>query len=342
MKDSVWQKTKRAAIAARVAWSGHGIGQESFSVYGELAVPLRYGENPHQSAALYSIAGMKRSGVVTAEKLCGPELTFNNVADADAGYELAAEFNPKTEGAFVAILKHATPCGAAIADTPAEAFYYAKSCDPESSFGGVVATNSHLDADTAGLIAASHFDVVIAPTCSREALEVLSKKEKLRLLVAGRLPVPALSLVEIRSVAGGFLIQTRDDRTTVVPRVVTLRQPTEEEIKAGLFAATIAKHAKSNAVVMARGTMCVGIGSGMTSRVAACRHAASLAAKNKRPTAVASDGYLPFPDTVVEAKKAGATLIVQPGGSKRDQQVIDEANSQEMSMVFTGDRHFKH
>jgi phosphoribosylaminoimidazolecarboxamide formyltransferase/IMP cyclohydrolase len=315
----------------------------------QLVERTRYGENPHQRAALYR-TDERRPGVVTARQVQGKELSYNNYADADAAYELVAEF---TEPA-VAIVKHANPCGAAIGGNLREAWDKALACDPVSAFGGIVALNRTLDAATADAIAQIFVEVVIAPAADADACAILARKSALRLLLAGGLPDPKAESWTTHEVAGGLLIQERDRVTAARDglTVVTKRVPSEAEIADLLFADTVAKHVKSNAIVFARGGATVGIGAGQMSRVDSVRIAAlkaeEAAANARLPepatrgSVVASDAFYPFADGLEAAIAAGATAAIQPGGSRRDAEVIAAADAAGMAMVFTGIRHFRH
>src|SRR3954468_6441473 len=314
-----------------------------------LAGQTRYGENPHQRAALYRTRDT-RPGVATARQIQGKELSYNNYADADAAYELVAEFAAPA----VAIIKHANPCAAAIGANLREAWEKALACDPVSAFGGIVALNRPLDALTAEAIAKIFVEVVIAPEADPEARDILARREALRLLVADGLPDSKSESWTTHEVAGGLLIQERDRVTSSRDdlRVVTKRAPTETEIADLLFADTVAKHVKSNAIVFARGGATVGIGAGQMSRVDSVRIAAQKAAEAgtaaglpeppTRGSVVASDAFYPFADGLEAAIAAGATAAIQPGGSRRDAEVVAAADQAGIAMVFTGIRHFRH
>ncbi len=319
---------------------------------GRLVQTLRYGENPHQKAAFYA-DGSDRPGVATARQLQGKELSYNNINDTDAAYELVAEFAP-ADGPACAIIKHANPAGVARGATLAEAWQKAFDCDRTSAFGGIVALNQALDADTARLIAEVFTEVVIAPEISAEARDVLAAKKNLRLLETGALPDPRAAQVTYRQVAGGFLVQDKDVGH-VGPgdlKVVTKRAPTESELADLLFAWTVAKHVKSNAIVYAKGGATVGVGAGQMSRVDSAliaatkaeRMADALGLKDSpaKGSAVASDAFFPFADGLMEAAAAGATCVIQPGGSMRDDEVIAAADQAGLAMVLTGMRHFRH
>jgi phosphoribosylaminoimidazolecarboxamide formyltransferase/IMP cyclohydrolase len=338
--------------AAVAEWMGREAGvlfPETTVIAGRLAQQLRYGENPHQAAAFY-LTGSERLGVATAQQLQGKELSYNNYSDADAAFELVAEFAPPA----VAIVKHANPCGVAIGETLREAWEKALACDPVSAYGGVVALNRSLDAATAAAIGRLFIEVVIAPDAAEEASGVLARRSALRLLVTGAMPDPAATGRSFRSVSGGFLLQERD-RLSIgrdALRTVTRRAPSEAEITDLLFADKIVKHVKSNAIVFARGGATVGVGAGQMNRIDPVRIAAARAAEIGRaaglpqpPTVgsvLASDAYFPFADGVEAAIEAGVTAVIQPGGSIRDADVIAAADAAGIAMVFTGMRHFRH
>ena len=322
------------------------------SLGGTLREALRYGENPHQSAAFYA-TGEKRPGVVTARQVQGKQLSYNNINDTDAAYELVAEFDPAVTPA-VAIIKHANPCGVATGASLLEAYRLALRCDPVSAFGGIVALNGTLDAEAAREIVEVFTEVIIAPDATEEAIAIVAAKKNLRLLLAGGLPDPAAPGLSIRTVAGGFLAQDRDAGRVALGdvRVVTKRAPSETEMADLLFAFRVAKHVKSNAIVYAKGGTTVGIGAGQMSRVDSSTIAAKKAAEAARAaglaeslaigSVVASDAFFPFADGLLAAAEAGATAIIQPGGSIRDEDVIAAADSAGLAMVFTGMRHFRH
>ncbi len=309
---------------------------------------LRYGENPHQAAAFY--VNGTRFGVATARQIQGKELSYNNLNDTDAAFECVAEF----EGPTVAIIKHANPCGVATAASLAEAWDLALRCDPVSAFGGIVAVNRVLDAAAAERIAAIFTEVIIAPDADEAAKAVLAGKKRLRLLLTGGVPDPAAPGMTLRTVSGGFLAQSRDSGrvTAEALKVVTQRAPNREEMRDLLFAFRLCKHVKSNAIIYARNGATTGIGAGQMSRVDSARIAAwkgadaSKAAGLERPltegSVVASDAFFPFADGLEAAIAAGATAVIQPGGSMRDQEVIDAADKAGVAMVMTGMRHFRH
>lgn len=341
--------------AAISAWFADVVGDEaptwrSFS--GRLAQQLRYGENPHQRAAFYRSVPA-RPGVATARQHQGKELSYNNLNDTDAAFELVAEFDPSNTAA-VAIIKHANPCGVAIGATLLEAYQNALRCDPLSAFGGIVALNREIDAETAAAITDIFTEVVIAPSASEAAREIFAQKKNLRLLTTGALPDPRAGGLLIRSLAGGLLVQSRDNGCADDQdfKVVTKRQPTDAELADLRFAFKVAKHVKSNAIVYARGGATVGIGAGQMSRVDSTRIAAWKAADAARiagaaepltrGSVVASDAFFPFADGLIAAAEAGATAVIQPGGSVRDDEVIAAADERNLAMVFTGMRHFRH
>ncbi|MBI2587167.1 MAG: bifunctional phosphoribosylaminoimidazolecarboxamide formyltransferase/IMP cyclohydrolase [Rhodospirillales bacterium] len=337
-----------AAVAGWLASRADDPFPPRFAFGGTLKEKLRYGENPHQQAAFY-LGGPARPGVATARQLQGKELSFNNLNDTDAAFELAAEF---ADQPACVIVKHANPCGVALGKTLADAYRRALSCDTESAFGGIVAVNRPLDAETAEEIGKLFAEVVIAPTIDAAAVKVLAKKKNLRVLAAGSLPDAGAPGLTVRALAGGYLLQTRDDRLFDDVKVVTERQPTNREMADLRFAFTVAKHVKSNAIVYAKDGMTVGVGAGQMSRVNAARIAAWKAedaarvAGDKQSWAkgsvVASDAFFPFADGLLAAAAAGATAVIQPGGSIRDEDVIKAADQHGLAMVFTGTRHFRH
>ena len=319
---------------------------------GKLRQPLRYGENPHQEAAFY-VTGDKRFGVSTADQLQGKELSYNNINDTDAAYELVAEFDPATSAAC-AIIKHANPCGVALGATLADAYRKALACDPVSAFGGILAFNRKLDGATAEEISKLFTEVIIAPDADEDARRILSAKKNLRLLIAGGLPDARAGGLTVRSVAGGLLVQTRDNAHTSKNdlKVVTKRKPTDRELSDMLFAFTVGKHVKSNTIVYAKDLQTAGIGAGQMSRVDAARIAAikareaaqtaGLAEPMTVGSAAASDAFFPFADGLLAVAEAGATAVIQPGGSIRDDDVIKAADDAGLAMAFTGIRHFRH
>jgi phosphoribosylaminoimidazolecarboxamide formyltransferase/IMP cyclohydrolase len=313
---------------------------------------MRYGENPHQSAGFY-VNGDNRPGVATATLLQGKQLSYNNINDTDAAYELVAEFPPE-QGPACAIIKHANPCGVATGPTLAEAYRRALACDSTSAFGGIIALNSLLDAETAEEIVKLFTEVIIAPEVSDEAKAIIAKKPNLRLLVVGALPDPRARGITAKTVSGGLLVQSRDNVMVddLDLKVVTKRAPTAQELEDMRFAFRVAKHVKSNAVVYAKNGQTAGIGAGQMSRVDSARiagikaedaaRALGLAEPLTRGSAVASEAFLPFADGLLSAIAAGATAVIQPGGSMRDAEVIAAADEHGVAMVFTGVRHFRH
>ncbi|MFC0218575.1 bifunctional phosphoribosylaminoimidazolecarboxamide formyltransferase/IMP cyclohydrolase [Pseudochelatococcus lubricantis] len=330
-----------------------GIGTPDFrAIGGRRALDLRYGENPHQQAAFYATPE-QRPGVSTARQLQGKQLSFNNINDTDAAYEAVAEFDPQRTAAVV-IVKHANPCGVAEGGSLGEAYEKALRCDSVSAFGGVVALNRTLDAEAAQRIVSIFTEVIIAPDATEEAIAIVAGKKNLRLLLAGGLPDPRGGGLAVRTVAGGFLAQTRDNAVVddMDLRVVTRRVPTEAELADLRFAFRVAKHVKSNAIVYARDGATVGIGAGQMSRVDSSRiaawkaqEAATAAGATEsfaKGSVVASDAFFPFADGLLAAAEAGATAVIQPGGSIRDDEVIRAADDAGLAMVFTGHRHFRH
>ncbi|WP_149540193.1 bifunctional phosphoribosylaminoimidazolecarboxamide formyltransferase/IMP cyclohydrolase [Siccirubricoccus phaeus] len=354
------RKRLAAAAYARTAaydsaisrWFAGELGETfppRLSFAGVLKQGLRYGENPHQQAGFY-LDGSQRPGIATARQVQGKELSYNNINDTDAAFECVAEF---AEPAIV-IVKHANPCGVAVAQDLSAAWDAAFLCDPVSPFGGIVAANRVLDAAAAEKIAAIFTEVVIAPDADDAAKAIFAKKKNLRLLLTGGLPDPAAPGLAFRSVAGGFLAQTRDAGRVAAEglKVVTQRAPTAAELADLLFAFRVCKHVKSNAIVYAKGQATVGIGAGQMNRVESSRiaawksEAAARAAGLPEPLAkgsvVASDAFFPFADGLETAAAAGVTAVIQPGGSIRDAEVIAAADKAGLAMVFTGMRHFRH
>jgi phosphoribosylaminoimidazolecarboxamide formyltransferase/IMP cyclohydrolase len=321
-------------------------------VAGELAQSLRYGENPHQSAAFY-VDGSDRPGVATAIQHQGKELSYNNINDTDAAFELACEFDPAA-GPACAIIKHANPCGVARGGTLVDAYRAAFDCDRTSAFGGIIALNHTLDKDTALEISNIFTEVVIAPDATQEAMEIFAAKKNLRLLTTGAMADPRQAAMTIRQVSGGYLVQDKDNGHIGIDdlQVVTKRAPTDAEMHDLLFAWKVAKHVKSNAIVYVKDGATVGVGAGQMSRVDSCRIAArkaqdmaetlGLPAPLTRGSVVASDAFFPFADGLLTAAQAGATAVIQPGGSMRDADVIAAADEAGLAMVFTGMRHFRH
>ncbi|QUM73374.1 bifunctional phosphoribosylaminoimidazolecarboxamide formyltransferase/IMP cyclohydrolase [Sphingopyxis granuli] len=317
-----------------------------------LSAELRYGENPHQQAALYLPAGPASRGIAQAEQVQGKALSYNNINDADAALDLVAEF--READPTCVIVKHANPCGVATAATLTAAWDAALACDSVSAFGGIVALNRPLDGATAEAIASIFTEVVVAPDADADARAIFAKKKNLRLLLTGELPDPARGGLMMKTIAGGWLAQTRDNGRITKDdlKVVTTRTPSDAELADALFAWTIAKHVKSNAIVYAKGGATAGIGAGQmnrrdSSRIAAVRAREAAEANGwSEPrtvgSAVASDAFFPFADGLISAAEAGATCVIQPGGSIRDDEVIAAANEAGLAMLFTGMRHFRH
>ncbi len=347
---------RTAAYDAAVSgWMAEAIGETAprrRAVAGELAQTLRYGENPHQSASFY-VDGSNRPGVATAIQHQGKELSYNNINDTDAAFELACEFGAD-QGPACAIIKHANPCGVARADTLVDAYKAAFDCDRTSAFGGIIALNQTLDRATAEEITKIFTEVVIAPDATQDAIEVFATKKNLRLLTTSKMADPRESNMTIRQVSGGYLVQDKDNGHISLDdlRVVTKRAPTDQEMADLLFAWKVAKHVKSNAIVYVKDGATVGVGAGQMSRVDSCRIAArkaqdmaealGLDAPLTQGSVVASDAFFPFADGLLTAAEAGATAIIQPGGSMRDEDVIAAADAAGLAMVFTGMRHFRH
>jgi phosphoribosylaminoimidazolecarboxamide formyltransferase / IMP cyclohydrolase len=340
-----------ATIAAWFAFADQAeMFPEKVSMPLRLDQELRYGENPHQRAALYLPAGPATKGIAQAEQLQGKALSYNNYNDADAALELASEFRdgPPT----VVIVKHANPCGVASGASLLEAYQAALACDSVSAFGGIIAVNRELDAVTAEAMVEIFTEVVAAPSASDDAKAVFARKKNLRLLLTGELPDPARAGLSIKSIAGGFLLQSRDAGVPGALKVVTKRAPTDQELVDCRFAWTVAKHVKSNAIVYAKDGSTAGIGAGQMNRLESARIAAwkakDAAQKAGWPaprtigSAVASDAFFPFADGLLAAVEAGATAVIQPGGSIRDEEVIAAADDAGLAMVFTGMRHFRH
>ncbi|WP_158965550.1 bifunctional phosphoribosylaminoimidazolecarboxamide formyltransferase/IMP cyclohydrolase [Chachezhania sediminis] len=347
---------RTAAYDAAVSgWMAAALGQampRRRVFAGHLAAKMRYGENPHQDAAFY-LDGTGRPGVATAQQHQGKELSYNNINDTDAAFALVSEFRPE-DGPACAIIKHANPCGVARGATLEEAYRRAFDCDRTSAFGGIIALNQPLDVATAAAISEIFTEVVIAPDAETAAIERLSKKANMRILTTGGLGDPLAPVLAVKQVSGGFLVQDADAGHIGREHlsVVTKRAPSEEEIADMLFAWTVAKHVKSNAIVYAKGGATVGIGAGQMSRVDSTRIAARKALDmaevlglSQSPTVgsvVASDAFFPFADGLITAAEAGATALIQPGGSVRDEEVIAAADELGLAMVFTGMRHFRH
>jgi phosphoribosylaminoimidazolecarboxamide formyltransferase/IMP cyclohydrolase len=347
---------RTAAYDAAISnWLAEALGEASPSLRafgGRLSEPMRYGENPHQTAGFY-LAGEARPGVATARQAQGKQLSYNNINDTDAAFECVAEFDP-ARAAAVVIVKHANPCGVAEGASLEEAYVKALRCDPTSAFGGIVALNRKLDAQAAREIVKIFTEVIIAPDAEPEAIEIVGAKKNLRLLLTGGLPDPRARGLAFRSVAGGFLAQSRDNAVVddMALKIVTRRAPSEKELADLKFAYRVVKHVKSNAIVYARDLATVGIGAGQMSRVDSSRIAAhkaseaaqalGLAESLAKGSVVASDAFFPFPDGLLAAAAAGATAVIQPGGSVNDKDVIAAADEKGLAMAFTGVRHFRH
>jgi phosphoribosylaminoimidazolecarboxamide formyltransferase/IMP cyclohydrolase len=338
--------TRTASSDAAIgAWFA-GVLEDPFPSHvagvGERRQLLRYGENPHQLAAFYAVEDAA-PGIATARQVQGKELSYNNINDTDAAFELVSEF----DGPAIAIIKHANPCGVALGDTIAQAYVRALACDPVSAYGGIIAANRTLDAATVEAIGALFAEVIIAPDATPEAKALLERKKNLRLLLTGGMPDAKRIGRTIKSVSGGFLLQTRDHVRVGVEdvKIVSQRQPDEAELRDLIFAFTVAKHVKSNAIVIAKDGATLGIGAGQMSRVDSVRIACWKAEEAKLSTkgaVLASDAFFPFDDNVHNAAKAGITGLIHPGGSIRDEEVIRAADGYGMSMVMTGIRHFRH
>jgi phosphoribosylaminoimidazolecarboxamide formyltransferase/IMP cyclohydrolase len=347
---------RTAAYDAAISnWFANEIGESAptyRAIGGVLAETMRYGENPHQSAGFYRTPE-HRFGVSTARQVQGKSLSYNNVNDTDAAFECVAEFDPARTAA-VAIIKHANPCGVAEGPSLADAYARALRCDPVSAFGGIVALNRKLDAEAAREIVKIFTEVIIAPDADAEAIAIVAAKKNLRLLLTGGLPNPRASGLTLRTVAGGLLVQGRDNAVVddMELKVVTKRAPTTQELADLKFAFRVCKHVKSNAIVYVKAGATVGVGAGQMSRVDSSRIAAWKAAEAAKAaglpeslakgSVVASDAFFPFADGLLAAAEAGATAIIQPGGSMRDDEVIKAADEAGLAMVMTGHRHFRH
>ena len=338
-----------AAIGRWFAEQNDDAFPRRFSLSGTRVQSLRYGENPHQNAAFYA-TGDDRPGVATATQIQGKELSYNNLNDTDAAFELAAEFGTPA----MAIIKHANPCGVALGDTLADAYAKALKCDPVSAFGGIIAVNRPMDAAAAEAMKDIFLEVVIAPEVTAEAREIFAAKKNLRVLETGGMPDPAAPGLTTKLLSGGFLLQDRDSGRIGEDdlKIVTRREPSDREIADMLFAFAVCKHVKSNAIVYAKDGATVGIGAGQMSRVDSSRIAARKSEDATeaagetdalvKGSVVASDAFFPFADGLLAAADAGATAVIQPGGSVRDEEVIAAADEAGLAMVFTGMRHFRH
>ena len=330
--------------AAIASWMEGGEFGPFNAMGGVLRQELRYGENPHQRAAFYELASAAPSSLARARFLGGKELSYNNILDLDAAWRLCSEF---AEGQpACAVIKHGNPCGTALGATGVEAYEKALAGDPLSAFGSIVACNFEVDGEAGAAMAGpgKFIEVVIAPSYTEEALAALRGArfgKNLRILETGGLGAGATP--EFRSVSGGFLVQDRDlPEQDLELKVVTERKPSEEELAALRFAWVVCKHVRSNAIVLAKGTQTVGVGAGQMSRVDSVEISVMKAGERAQGSVLASDAFFPFPDGVLAAAEAGVTALIQPGGSRRDQEVIDAANAKGMAMVFTGQRHFRH
>ena len=347
---------RTAAYDAAIAtWFASTLGEATpdfRALGGKLAEPMRYGENPHQNAGFYHTADI-RPGVATARQVQGKKLSFNNINDTNAAFECVSEFDP-ARAAAVVIVKHANPCGVAEGASLRDAYEKALRCDPVSAFGGIVALNRTLDGEAAKAIVEIFTEVIIAPDADDDAIALVAAKKNLRLLLTGGLADPRAPGLDFRTVAGGFLAQSRDNAVIddMELKIVTKRAPTAHEMADLRFAFRVAKHVKSNAIVYAKDLATVGIGAGQMSRVDSSRiaawkaaeaaKAAGLAESLAKGSVVASDAFFPFADGLLAAAEAGATAIIQPGGSMRDDEVIKAADDAGLAMVFTGHRHFRH
>lgn len=327
----------------------HGFPRRiSFS--GNLKQTLRYGENPHQKAALYTVDDCIRPGAATASQIQGKELSYNNLNDTDAAFELVAEFDDPA----IAIIKHANPCGVAVAEDTLDAYQKALRCDPVSAFGGIIACNRPVDKALAEAVIKQFVEVVIAPSVHNDALAILATKPKIRVLTTGEMPSREQNSWPVKRIACGLLVQDTDNYRISDEdlKVVSDREPTADELRDMIFAFRVAKHVKSNAIVYARDGATVGIGAGQMSRVDSARigtwkaqEAADQAGKEAslaKGAVVASDAFFPFADGLISAADAGVTAVIQPGGSIRDEEVIEAANERGLAMIFTGIRHFRH
>lgn len=342
--------------AAIAAWFAQNMLDETFPSTLTLALhkvdDLRYGENPHQKAALYRTGLERPTGVIEAVQVQGKPLSYNNFNDSEAAFELISEFDPTRP--TVAIIKHANPCGVATGTTLAEAYARAFDCDRVSAFGGIIALNQRLDATTARAITSIFTEVVVAPDADEEAKSIFAQKKNLRLLLTGGLGAPSADGLQIKTITGGYLVQARDNRSVTAEelRVVSKRAPSEQEVTDMLFAFRVAKHVKSNAIVYAKNGATVGIGAGQMNRLNSSQIAALKARDAARTldladpltlgSVVASDAFFPFADGLLAAADAGVTAVIQPGGSVRDAEVIEAADARGLAMVFTDVRHFRH
>ncbi len=314
---------------------------QTLSLTFEKVQDMRYGENPHQQAVFYREVGSFTGCITSAKQLHGKELSYNNINDANGAIELLKEFDEPT----VVAVKHANPCGVASAENIYEAYIKAYEADPVSIFGGIIAANREIDARTAEEINKIFVEIVIAPSYTKEALEILCSKKNIRILqlenISSKIPA---GTYDMRKVAGGLLVQEYNDKLMDMDNIkyVTDRKPSAEELEDLIFAMKVVKHTKSNGIVVAKGKQTLGVGPGQTNRIMAAKIAIEYAGERSKGAVMASDAFFPFPDCVEAAAKAGITAIVQPGGSIRDQESIDACNKYGISMIFTGMRHFKH
>jgi phosphoribosylaminoimidazolecarboxamide formyltransferase/IMP cyclohydrolase len=342
--------TYDSSISHWLATQNKETSPRRISFSGTLKQKLRYGENPHQNAALYLVDGSQRPGAARSTQVQGKELSYNNLNDTDAAFEIVAEFDKPA----VAIIKHANPCGVAVAEDALTAYKKALMCDQTSAFGGIIATNQTLSAELAQIIIERFVEVIIAPSIEGDAIDVLKSKKNIRVLTTGAMPVLDEPRRMVSRIAGGLLVQDSDieviDKENL--KVVTDRDPTKNEMEDLLFAFTVAKHVKSNAIVYAKDGATVGVGAGQMNRLDSSRIAAMKAQEAAdaagfddslaKKSVVASDAFFPFADGLIAAAEAGVTAVIQPGGSIRDEEVIEAANERGLAMVFTGMRHFRH
>ncbi len=325
--------------------TGEGVADypDTLTLQFRKAQGMRYGENPHQSASFYVEGAVKEASVATARQLQGKELSYNNIADTDAALECIKQF---TEGPACVIVKHANPCGVALGATLMEAYDRAHKTDPESAFGGIIAVNRELDEETARAIVERQFvEVIIAPKVSEAAVEVVAAKKNVRLLACGQWPADPAPRLDFKRVNGGLLVQDTDLSLFESLKVVTKRAPSDKELEDLLFTWRVAKFVKSNAIVYGKDSMTIGVGAGQMSRVNSARIAAIKAEHAGLTVAgavMASDAFFPFRDGLDNAASVGVTAVIQPGGSMRDEEVIQAANEHGIAMVFTGMRHFRH
>ncbi|AUS97553.1 bifunctional phosphoribosylaminoimidazolecarboxamide formyltransferase/IMP cyclohydrolase [Clostridium thermosuccinogenes] len=314
---------------------------ENLTLTFEKVQDMRYGENPHQKAVFYREVGSNSGCISSAKQLHGKELSFNNINDANGALDLIKEFDEPT----VVAVKHANPCGVASADNIYDAYIKAYEADPVSIFGGIIVANREIDERTASEINKIFIEIVIAPSYTKEAFEILSQKKNIRILqldnISAKLPE---GTYDMKKVAGGLLVQTYNNQLINMDdlRCVTEKKPTQDELEDLIFAMKVVKHSKSNGIALARNKQSLGVGPGQTNRIMAARIAIEYAGERSKGAVMASDAFFPFPDCVEAAAKAGITAIIQPGGSIKDQESIDACNKYGIAMIFTGIRHFKH